>query len=147
MKLNELPKRKSTKDKKRVGRGHGSGSVKTSGRGMNGQKSRSGGNIPPHFHGNMLTMFRRTPKLGGFNNINRKEYVAVNIGRLNVFEDGTEVTLEKMIEAGIINKNENLIKILGKGELDKKLKIHAHAWSKSVEEKAEKAGAELVKLD
>ena len=147
MKLHELPKAKSRKTKHRVGRGHGSGWGKTSGRGQKGQKSRSDGNIAPTFQGGGISMFRRIPKLGGFRSINRVEYLAVNLSVLNKFEDGTEVTMDALRAAGIIKNSEKLIKILGNGTLEKKLKIHAHAWSKSAEEKVKAAGSELIKLD
>jgi large subunit ribosomal protein L15 len=148
MKLHELPKGRSKKSKKRVGRGHGSGLVKTAGRGQKGQKSRAGVHLAPVFQGGGIPMFRRLPKLGGFISINRVEYTPVNLGALNCFEDGTDVNLEKLREAGIITKNEKRIKVLAGGkQLEKKLKIHAHAWSKSAEEKAKEAGSELIKLD
>ncbi len=147
MKLHELPKDKSKKKRKRLARGHGCGTVKTAGRGSNGQKSRSGGNIPAYFQGGGLMMFRRVPKLGGFKNINRKEYAPVNLEALNMFDYGTEVTHEKLVEAGIIRKNDKLIKVLARGELEKKLKIQAHAWSAAAEKKAKEAGSELIKLD
>ncbi len=147
MKLHELPKGNSKKSKKRVGRGHGSGSVKTSGRGQKGQTSRSGGNIPAFFQGGGLSMYRRMPKLGGFNNINKVEYTPVNVASLNCFEDGTEVTVDLLKQAGIIRTSENRIKILARGEITKKLKIQAHAWSKEAEHKVTEAGSELIKLD
>lgn len=146
MKLHELPRGKSKKNKKRIGRGHGSGWVKTAGRGHKGQKSRSGASIPAFFQTGGLSMFRRLPKLGGFTPVNRTEYTPVNLAALNCFDEGAEVTLEALREKGIIRKNEKLVKILGKGNLEKKLKIHAHAWSKSVEEKVKTAGSELVKV-
>ena len=92
-------------------------------------------------------MFRRIPKLGGFRSINRVEYLAVNLSALNRFEDGAEVTPDVLREAGIVKKSEKLIKILGNGNLEKKLKIHAHAWSKAAEDKVKAAGSELIKLD
>lgn len=147
MKLHELPKDKSKKKRKRIARGHGCGTVKTGGRGSNGQKARSGGGIPAYFQGGGLNMFRRVPKLGGFTNINRKEYAAVNLDSLNTFDDGTEVTHEKLVEAGIIRKNDKLIKVLARGDLEKKLKIQAHAWSVAAEKKAKEAGSELIKID
>jgi large subunit ribosomal protein L15 len=147
MKLHELPKGKSVKTKHRVGRGHGSGWGKTAGRGQKGQKSRSDGNVPPTFQGGGISMFRRFPKLGGFRSINRIEYLAINLSTLNKFEDGADVTLEALREAGIVKKSEKHIKILGNGNLEKKIKIHAHAWSKTAEDKVKAAGSELIKLD
>lgn len=147
MKLHELPKGKSIQKKKRVGRGHGSGYVMTSGKGSKGQKARSGGGIPAFFQGGQLSMFRRLPKLGGFINVNRKEYTPVNLDDLNTFDDGEDVTLEALKEAGIVRNSENRVKILARGTLEKKIKIHAHAWSKTAEEKVREAGSELIKLD
>lgn len=148
MKLHELPKNKSTKVRKRIGRGHGSGWVKTAGKGSKGQTSRSGDRcMPAYFQGGGLSLFRRIPKLGGFININRKEYAAVNVEDLNCFEDGAEVTLDMLREKGIIRKREKLVKILAGGELEKKIKVQAHAWSEAAEKKIKEAGAELVKLN
>lgn len=148
MKLHELPKGNSTRSKKRVGRGHGSGLVKTSGRGSKGQKARAGHSaMHPAFTGGGLNMFRRMPKLGGFKNINRVEYTPVNVGDLNIFEDGTEVTLDVLRESGIVRKKEKLVKILAYGELEKKLKIYAHAWSEAAGKKISEAGSEIVKLE
>jgi large subunit ribosomal protein L15 len=147
MKLHELPKGKSLKTKHRVGRGHGSGWGKTAGRGQKGQKSRSDGNVPPTFQGGGISMFRRFPKLGGFRSINRVEYLAINLSALNKFEDGADVTIEALRESGLMKKSEKLVKILGNGTLEKKIKIHAHAWSKAAEDKVKAAGSELIKLD
>ncbi len=146
MKLHELPAGKSRKSKKRIGRGHGSGWVKTSGKGQKGQKSRSHPGIAPGFEGGALSMFRRAPKFGGFTSINRVEYTAVNLDRLNCFEDGAEVTIEKLVEKGLIRNAEVKVKVLARGDLEKKLKIHAHAWSESAAEKVGKAGGELIKI-
>ncbi len=146
MKLHELPKQKTATAKKRIGRGHGSGYVKTSGKGSKGQKARAGGGLPFYFQGGGISMFRRVPKLGGFTPVGRVEYAPVNVEDLNEFEDGTEVTLEKLVEAGIIRKTEKTIKILGRGELKKKLKVHAHAWSQTAEKKIGESGSELIKI-
>ncbi|MFH1538434.1 MAG: 50S ribosomal protein L15 [bacterium] len=145
MKLHELPKRKGTeKKKKRVGRGHGCGTVKTAGRGTKGQKSRSGGSRPAYFEGGGLSMFRVLPKLGGFRPPNREPFVAVNVGQLNVFEDGAEVGVEALREAGIVKKNEKKVKLLGNGELKKKLTVRVPAWSGAAQRKVEDAGGKLV---
>ncbi|MBR2783688.1 MAG: 50S ribosomal protein L15 [Firmicutes bacterium] len=106
----------------RVGRGIGSGTGKTSGRGHKGQKSRSGGGVRPGFEGGQMPLSRRMPKRG-FTNIWKKEIVEVPLEALNVFEDGTEVTAEMLWEAGIINKMKDGVKILNNGELNKKLTV------------------------
>ena len=148
MKLHELPKDKSKKGRKRVGRGHGSGYVKTAGRGMKGQKARSGGGIPAHFQGGGLSMFRRLPKLPGFRSINRIEYSPVNLDTINErFTDGEEVTPETLKEKGVVKDAGARVKILARGNLEKKLTIKAHAWSEAAEKKTREAGSELVKLD
>lgn len=147
MKLHELPKGKGAgKKKKRVGRGHGSGLVKTAGRGSKGQKSRSGGSLPAYFSGGGLSMFRQLPKLGGFTPPNQVKFTPVNVGRLNVFEDGAEVSLESLCGAGIIKSGEKDVKLLGGGELKKKLTISVPAWSDSAMKKVEAAGGKLNKV-
>jgi len=129
----------------RVGRGPGSGIGKTSGRGMNGQNSRSGGGTRPGFEGGQMPLYRRVPKRG-FTNIWKKEWEIVNIEALNVFEDGTEVTPGLLLEAGLAKKVVDGIKILGEGTLDKKITVKAHKFSKSAIEKIESAGgkAEVI---
>jgi len=125
MKLHELkPAEGSRKVRNRVGRGTSSGNGKTSGRGQKGQKARSGGGVRP--------LFRRLPKRG-FTNINAKEYVLVNLDQLNVFEDGTEVTPAVLKEAGIVRAEKSGVKVLGNGELTKKLTVKAAKFSKSAE--------------
>lgn len=139
MKLHDL-KSKKNKTRKRVGRGMGSGRGSTSGRGANGQKSRSGGGVRLSFEGGQTPLFRRLPKRG-FNNIYKKEYNEINIYQLNNFDEGAEVTPEKLIAAGIIDSiKKSGVKILGSGQLDKSLNIKAHAFSKSAREKIEAAG-------
>ena len=133
MKLHELqPAAGSRKVRNRVGRGTSSGNGKTSGRGQKGQKARSGGGVRPGFEGGQTPLFRRLPKRG-FTNINAKEYALVNLDALNVFEDGTEVTPVVLVEAGIVKAEKSGIKILGKGELTKKLTVKAAKFSKSAE--------------
>ena len=123
MNLSELsPAPGSKKAALRVGRGIGSGTGKTSGRGHKGQKSRSGGGVRPGFEGGQMPLSRRIPKRG-FTNIWKKEIVEVPLEALNVFEDGTEVTAELLWEAGIINKMKDGVKILNNGELSKKLTV------------------------
>ena len=130
MKLNELEA--STKARKRIGRGPGSGNGKTSGKGHKGQNARSGGGVRPGFEGGQTPLFRRLPKRG-FTNINAKEYALVNLDQLNVFEDGTEVTPAVLKEAGIVRAEKSGVKVLGNGELTKKLTVKAAKFSKSAE--------------
>ena len=133
MKLHELqPAAGSRKVRNRVGRGTSSGNGKTSGRGQKGQKARSGVGLRPGFEGGQTPLFRRLPKRG-FTNINAKEYTLVNLEQLNVFEDGTEVTPVVLKEAGIIRAEKSGVKVLGNGELTKKLTVKAAKFSKSAE--------------
>ena len=133
MKLHELkPAQGSRKVRNRVGRGTSSGNVKTSGRGQKGQKARSGGGVRPGFEGGQTPLFRRLPKRG-FTNVNAKEYALVNLDQLNVFEDGTEVTPALLKEAGIVRNFKSGVKVLGNGELTKKLTVKAAKFSKSAE--------------
>jgi large subunit ribosomal protein L15 len=140
MKLHELqPAPGSRKKAVRVGRGIGSGNGKTAGRGHKGQKARSGGGVRLGFEGGQTPLFRRLPKRG-LTNINRKEYAVVNLDRLNIFEDGTEVTPELLLEKGVISKLKSGVKILGKGQIEKKLTVKAHKFSASAKEAIEAAG-------
>jgi large subunit ribosomal protein L15 len=127
---------------KRVGRGQGSGTGKTSGRGHKGQGSRTGGGVALGFEGGQTPLFRRIPKRG-FTNFTRVEYAIVNVGVLNCFEEGTEVTPELLIETGIVRKELNGIKILGVGALEKKLVVKAHKFSKSAVTLIEQAGGKV----
>ena len=134
MKLHEL---EGTRQKRnRVGRGMSSGSGKTSGRGQKGQKARS--KVRVGFEGGQTPLFQRLPKRG-FTNINRKEYAVVNLDKLNVFEEGTEVSPELLIETGVVSNDKSGIKILGNGTLEKKLTVKAHKFSASAKEAIEKA--------
>ncbi len=146
MKLHELrPAAGSTKNRKRVGRGTGSGLGTTAGRGMNGQNSRSGGGVRPGFEGGQMPLFRRLPKRG-FKNFTRKNWTIVNVETLNKFEDGTEITPEMLLEAGVLSKIEYGVKILGDGELTKKLTVKANKFTQSAINKIEAAGgkAEVI---
>ena len=134
MKLHELqPAEGSRHVRNRVGRGSSSGNGKTSGRGQKGQKSRSGGGVRLGFEGGQTPLFMRLPKRG-FTNVNRKEYAVVNLDILNRFEDGTEVTPLTLVEAGIVKDEKSGIKVLGNGELTKKLTVKAAKFSKTAEE-------------
>ncbi|MBA2873137.1 large subunit ribosomal protein L15 [Anoxybacillus calidus] len=140
MKLHELqPAPGSRKERNRVGRGIGSGNGKTSGRGQKGQKARSGGGVRIGFEGGQTPLFRRLPKRG-FTNISRKEYAIVNLDALNRFEDGTEVTPELLLETGVVSKLKAGVKILGNGQIEKKLTVKAHKFSSAAKEAIEAAG-------
>ena len=140
MKLHELRAVPgATKAPKRKGRGTATGQGKTAGRGMNGQKSRSGGGVRPGFEGGQMPLYRRIPKRG-FTNIWRTEYTVLNVEDLNRFEEGTVVTPELIKEAGMAKQVKDGIKILGNGELEKKLTVNAKAFSASAKQKIEAAG-------
>ena len=142
MKLHELEKNIGAKhSKKRLGRGSGSGLGKTSGRGQKGQKARSGGSINPVFEGGQLPLYRRLPKRGFSNYPFKKEYAVINLSDLNVFEDGTVVTPALLKEKGIVKKQLSGIKVLGEGQLDKKLTVQAHKFSKSAVDKINESGS------
>lgn len=148
MKLHNLNPQDKTQERKRVGRGYGSKWGGTSGRGHDGQNSRSGGGVRPGFEGGQLPLFRRVPKRGFNNKKFAKEIETVNVCRLNVFEDGQEVNIETLIEKGLVNskKMKDGVKILGKGELEKKLTVKANYFSESAMEKINNAGgkAEVI---
>ncbi|WP_462412571.1 50S ribosomal protein L15 [Neobacillus sp. Marseille-QA0830] len=140
MKLHELkPAEGSRSERKRLGRGIGSGQGKTAGKGHKGQNARSGGGVRVGFEGGQTPLFRRLPKRG-FTNINRKEFAVVNLDALNRFEDGTEVTPELLIESGVVSKEKAGIKILAKGNVEKKLTVKAHKFSSAAKEAIEAAG-------
>ena len=122
----------------RVGRGHGSGNGKTAGKGHKGQKARSGA-PRPGFEGGQMPLYRRLPKRG-FTNRNTKDIVSINITELNRFEDGTVVTIETLVENGVIKNTKDGVKILGNGELTKKLTVKANAFSASAAEKIQALG-------
>ena len=140
MRLEELkPANGSTHRKKIVGRGIGSGVGKTSGKGHKGQNARSGGGVSPGFEGGQMPLYRRLPKRG-FTNIFAKKYVSVNVEVLDKFNDGDEVTAESLLQKGIISKTLDGVKILGRGEVTKKLTVKVAKISESAKEKIEKAG-------
>ncbi len=146
MKLHELrPAEGSTKDRKRRGRGTASGQGKTGGRGEKGQKARSGGGVRPGFEGGQMPIYRRLPKRG-FNNPFKKVWTIINLDELNRFEDGTVVTPELLLENGIIKKVVDGVKILGDGQLEKKITVQAHKFSQTAVEKIQAAGgkAEVI---
>lgn len=140
MKLHELsPAPGSTKEVKRIGRGHGSGNGKTAGKGHKGQNARSGGGVRIGFEGGQMPLTRRIPKRG-FNNIFAKEYAIVNVSDLNKFTEGTVVDAELLKAAGLIKKTCDGVKVLGDGELTTKLTVKTAKFTKSAVEKIEKAG-------
>ena len=142
MKLHDLaPVEGSNKEARRVGRGHGSGWGKTAGKGHKGQNARSGGGVKPGFEGGQTRLARRIPKRG-FNNIFATNYTAINVSSLEKFVDGTLVDTEPLMAAGIVKDPADGIKVLGNGELTKKLTVKAAAFSASAKEKIEKAGGE-----
>ncbi|MBF8983503.1 50S ribosomal protein L15 [Lutibacter sp. B2] len=146
MRLHELkPAQGSTKNRKRLGRGTATGQGKTAGRGQDGQNSRSGGSRRPGFEGGQMPLYRRLPKRG-FTNIFKKQWAIINIDALNKFEEGTLVTPELLLETGVIKKIVDGVKILGDGQLEKKIDIRAHKFSQTAIEKIEAAGgkAEVI---
>ncbi len=141
MKYNEGARKVS----KRIGRGQGSGTGKTAGKGHKGQNARSGGGVAIGFEGGQTPIYKRIPKRG-FTNFTRKEYAVVNLDTLNRFEDGANVTPELLKECGIVKKMLDGVKILGNGSLDKKLNVTCHKISKTAKEAIEKAGGSVEVL-
>lgn len=146
MKLHELsPATGSKKDVKRIGRGAASGQGKTAGKGHKGQKARAGRGMRIGFEGGQMPLQRRLPKRG-FNNIFAKEIAAVNVSALNMFEDGATVDIEALVNAGLVKKAPDGVKVLGNGELSKKLTVKVNAYSDAAKQKIEAAGgkAEVI---
>ena len=140
MKLHELsPAEGSVKERYRKGRGAGSGNGKTAGKGHKGQNARSGGGVRPGFEGGQIPLYRKLPKRG-FHNRFSTEYTEVNVEMLNRFDDGATVDTEAMLEAGVIGKERDGVKVLGRGELTKKLTVKAAAFTESAKAKIEAAG-------
>ncbi|MBI2860068.1 MAG: 50S ribosomal protein L15 [Chloroflexi bacterium] len=147
MRQNELaPAPGSRRNRKRVGRGDGSGHGSYSGRGCKGQKSRSGGKMRPGFEGGQLPLIKKLPEKRGFTNIFRKEYAEVNLDRLSIFDAGAEVTPEKLVEAGLVKNLKHPIKILADGELDRPLTVRANKFSASARSKIEAAGGKAEEV-
>lgn len=146
MRLGDLKPPCGSKRKRfRVGRGHGSGNGKFAGRGRDGQNSRSGGGVRPTFEGGQFPMFRRIPKRG-FKNFNAKRIIAINVNNLNVFEDGQTVDIQALKSKGLISNPRDGIKILGEGEINKKLIVQVNYYSEIAKRKIESAGgkAEVI---
>jgi len=149
VKLHDLkPAEGAVKKRKRVGRGIAAGQGKTAGRGTKGQKARSGGSLPPYFEGGQLPLVRKLPfaRGVGFRDPWRVRFTPVNLERLAGFRKGTEVTPEKLVEAGIIKRADELIVILGRGKLEKPLTVKAHRFSASARTKIEEAGGAVEEL-
>lgn len=132
----------SKKEARRIGRGHGSGWGKTSGKGHKGQKARSGGGVRPGFEGGQMPLQRRVPKRG-FNNIFAKKVAEVNVGKLEQFGNGTTVSTKELVESGLIKRRFDKIKIIGNGSLTKNLTVKAQAFSKAAAEKIQAAGGKV----
>ena len=147
MKLHELsPSEGSAKKNWRKGRGPGSGNGKTGGRGHKGQNARSGGGVRPGFEGGQIPMHRRIPKFGFSNFLFKKEYATINVEQLDKYEDGAVISLETLINDGVVRKELNGLKVLGNGNITKKLTVQATVFSASAKEKIEAAGgkAEVI---
>ena len=143
MKLHELkPAAGSKKAPKRIGRGTGSGLGRNAGKGEKGQTARSGGGVRPGFEGGQMPLYRRLPKRG-FTNPFSKEFVCINVDRLNIFENGTEITPEVLLERRVVSKVLDGVKILGNGTLEKSLTVKGCKFSKSAIEKIEAAGGKV----
>ncbi len=147
MRLDELRSPAGARHRrKRVGRGHGSGHVKTSGRGQKGQKARTGSSIPAHFEGGQTRFATRMPYLGGFKNPFRKEYIVVNLSDLKVFEAGEQVNTETLAAHGLIraSQTKGMLKVLGNGKVSHPLTITAHKVSGSARAAIEQAGGSIT---
>lgn len=147
MKLHDLqPAPGAHRDRTRAGRGISAGRGKTAGRGTKGQNARSGGTKRSYFEGGQLPLVRRLPHLGGFTNLWRVEFAAVNVGRLNGFPAGAEITPEALVQAGVIKSTAQPVKILGDGELDRVLAVKAHRFSAAARAKILAAGGSVEEI-
>jgi large subunit ribosomal protein L15 len=150
MQLNDLsPAKGANKDRKRVGRGHGSGHVKTAGKGTKGQKARSGGNIPPRFMGGQTPIHQQLPYKRGFTNIWKTHYNVLNVAQLAVLEldKSAELTPDSLLAMGLLRNAELPLKILGNGEIDKAVRISAHKVSEGARQKIEAAGGTVTVIE
>ena len=148
MRLDQLhPTPGSIKNRKRVGRGDGSGHGTYSGRGCNGQKSRSGFKMRPGFEGGQLPLIKRLPRKRGFTNIFRTEYSVVNLNKLNIFEAGTEVTPEKLVDSGLVKSLKYPVKILAEGDINHALSVRAHKFSAAAKVKIEAVGGSAEEVE
>jgi len=142
--LHNLRSKNKKMKKRRVGRGIAAGRGKTCGRGTKGQKSRSGAKIPASFEGGQMPLVMRLPKKRGFKNLFRKQYQIINVGFLNRFKDGSKVTVADLFKNNLIARPEDLVKVLGNGDLKKKLEVEADAFSKKAVEKINQAGGKII---
>ena len=140
------PAKGARRNRKRVGRGDASGDGTYSGRGMKGQKARSGGGIRPGFEGGQLPLYLRLPAIRGFTNIFRREYSTVNVGKLDAFPENAKVTPKDLIDAGFVRNSKKPVKVLGEGTIKKPLTVEAHGFSKSATQKIEAAGGTVTKI-
>src|SRR5438045_37217 len=148
LKLGDLrPAKGANKDRKRVGRGHGSGHVKTAGRGTKGQKSRTGGNVPPRFEGGQTPIQQQLPYKRGFTNIWKTRYHIINLEQLNSVEREGELTPESLKELGVLRDTDRPLKILADGEITKAIRISAHKVSESARQKIEAAGGAVTLIE
>lgn len=141
------PAKGSVKKRKRLGRGPGSGTGKTSGKGHKGQNSRSGGGVRPGFEGGQTPLFRRLPKRGFKNSMFKKDYEEINLIFLSNFEDGQTVDKELLAKEGYIKSVKSRVKVLGNGEISKKLEVNVDKFTKSAKEKIEKAGGKAIEIN
>ncbi len=147
MKQHELaPAPGSKKDRKRVGRGNASGHGTYSCRGLKGQKSRSGGKVRPGFEGGQLPIIKRLPRKRGFTNIFKTEFSLVNVEELSLFDPNTEVTIDKLVESGLIKSSSKPVKILARGDLDQPLLVSANKFSDAAKAKIEAAGGRIEEV-
>lgn len=144
--LNLKSNKGARKERKRVGRGNASGLGTYAGRGRNGQKQRTGGGVRPGFEGGQTPLYRKMPKLKGFKNVNRIDFQVVNVDKLNRFDDAEEIDITKLYERKLIGNKTQPVKILGEGELSKKLTVKVDRVSQSAREKIEKAKGTVVEL-
>lgn len=148
MKLSDLRMPEgANKDRKRVGRGHGSGHVKTAGKGTKGQKARSGGNVPARFQGGQTPIQQQLPYKRGFTNIWKAKYNVINLGELSGVEANSQVTPESLTELGLLRDNVLPLKVLGHGDLNSALHISAHKVSESARQKIEAAGGSITLIE
>ena len=148
MRQNDIaPAPSSRKDRKRVGRGNASGYGTYAGKGLKGQKSRSGNKMRPGFEGGQLPLIKRLPRKRGFVNIFRKEYSVVNLDKLNTFSEGSEITPEKLHAAGLVKTLKNPIKILANGEVGHAVNVKANKFSAAAKAKIEAAGGKVEEVD
>lgn len=148
MRQNDIaPPPSSRKDRKRVGRGNASGHGTYAGRGLNGQKSRSGNKMRPGFEGGQLPLIKRLPRKRGFVNIFRKEYSIVNVAKLNMFAEGSEVTPEKLHAAGLVKTLKHPVKILANGEVGHAVTVKANKFSTAAKAKIEAAGGKVEEVN